>query len=194
MISFSRYSLLKNRLYVTVKSVQSLVSRDTPSNTNPLVRLYLLPDRTKRTRRVTSVLKGTLDGVFNETFEYIVGLDQLRNMKIEATVKSDRGFTIGRARNRLIGTAVVDLYEKALTQGCDISCELRKFSPTSWKVGTEGMEWSSASKEKTAVYFSFKNGKLVKFSSFQSVLIFSILNHPCSFMVYCYLFGVFLFW
>ena len=131
MFSFSRYSLLKNRLYVTVKSVQSLVSRDTPSNTNPLVRLYLLPDRTKRTRRVTSVLKGTLDGVFNETFEYIVGLDQLRNMKIEATVKSDRGFTIGRARNRLIGTAVVDLYEKALTQGCDISCELRKFSPTS---------------------------------------------------------------
>lgn len=114
-----------------MKSVQSLVSRDTPSNTNPLVRLYLLPDRTKRTRRVTSVLKGTLDGAFNETFEYIVGLDQLRNMKIEATVKSDRGFTIGRARNRLIGTAVVDLYEKALTQGCDISCELRKFTPTS---------------------------------------------------------------
>lgn len=151
-----------------MKSVQSLVSRDTPSNTNPLVRLYLLPDRTKRTRRVTSVLKGTLDGAFNETFEYIVGLDQLRNMKIEATVKSDRGFTIGRARNRLIGTAVVDLYEKALTQGCDISCELRKFTPTSWMISeygmlglakvTEGIEWSLSHKKKTSSIFLIHKG------------------------------------
>ena len=29
------------------------------------------------------------------------------------------------------------------------------------------------------------------FCTFPSVLIFSILNHPCSFMVYYYLFGVF---
>ena len=48
-----RYSLLKNRLYVTVKSFKDLVSPDPASKTNPLVRLYLLPDRSKRTRRVT---------------------------------------------------------------------------------------------------------------------------------------------
>ncbi|KAJ7365621.1 Extended synaptotagmin-3 [Desmophyllum pertusum] len=125
-----KYSHLQNRLYVTVKSVQSLVSRDPPNKTNPLVRLYLLPDRSKRTRRVTKELKGTLDGVFNETFEYMLGLDQLRGMQLEAAVKSDHGFSIGRARNRLIGTVVVDLSRKELTEGCDISCELRKFSLT----------------------------------------------------------------
>ena len=130
LLIFSRYSLLKNRLYVTVKSVKDLVSRDPPNKTNPLVRLYLLPDRSKRTRRVTKELRGTLNGVFNETFEYILGLDQLRTMKIDVAVKSDHGFHIGRARNRLIGTAVIDLSEKELTEGCDVTCELRKFSLT----------------------------------------------------------------
>ena len=125
-----RYSLLKNRLYVVIKRVKDLVSRDSPEKTNPLVRVYLLPDRSKRTRRVTKQLRGTLEGVFNETFEYMVGLDQLREMQIEVAVKSDRGFTVGRARNRLIGTAVVDLSEKALTEGCDVTLELRKFSLT----------------------------------------------------------------
>lgn len=121
---------MKNRVYVTVKSVKNLASHDPPSKTNPLVRLYLLPDRSKRTRRVTKELKGTLEGAFNETFEYILGLDQLRSMQLDVAVKSDRGFTIGRARNRLIGAAVVDLSQKALTEGCDVSCELRKFSLT----------------------------------------------------------------
>ena len=125
-----RYSLLKNRLYVTVKSFKDLVSPDPASKTNPLVRLYLLPDRSKRTRRVTKELSGTLNGVLNETFEYIVGLDQLRTMQIDVAIKSDRGFKIGRARNRLIGTAVVDLSQKALSDGCDVTCELRKFSLT----------------------------------------------------------------
>ena len=126
----SRYNHLKNRLYVTVKSIKVLASHDPPSKINPLVRLYLLPDRSKRTRRITRELKGTLEGVFNETFEYIVGLDQLRSMQIDIAVKSDHGFTFGRARNRLIGTAVVDLSQKALTEGCDVTCELRKFSLT----------------------------------------------------------------
>ena len=108
------------------------MSPDPASKTNPLVRLYLLPDRSKRTRRVTKELSGTLNGVLNETFEYIVGLDQLRTMQIDIAVKSDRGFKIGRARNRLIGTAVVDLSQKALSDGCDVTCELRKFSLTFW--------------------------------------------------------------
>ena len=34
--------------------------------------------------------------------------------------------------------------------------------------------------------------KLFKFRRLQSVSIFSILNHPCSFMVYYHLFDVFL--
>ena len=130
LYEYSRYSHLKNRLYVTVKSVHSLVSREPPSKTNPLVRLYLLPDRSIRSRRETQVLKGTLDGVFNETFEYVIGLDQLRTMQIDAAVKSDRGFAIGRARNRLLGIAMVDLSKKDLNQGCDVSCELRKFGLT----------------------------------------------------------------
>lgn len=125
-----KYSHLKNCLSVTVKSVRELVSRDSPGKTNPLVRLYLLPDRSKRSRRVTRVMKGTLNCVFNETFEYMIGLDQLGTMKIDVAVKSDRGFAIGRVRHRLIGLAVVDLSGKHLTEGCDVSCELRKFSLT----------------------------------------------------------------
>ena len=111
-----------------MKSVKDLVSRDPPNKTNPLVRLYLLPDRSKRTRHITKILRGTLEGSFNETFEYMLGLDQLATMQIEAAVKTDRGFSIGRTRNHPIGLAVVNLSEIDLTAGCDVSCVLRKFS------------------------------------------------------------------
>ena len=60
----------------------------------------------------------------------------------------------------------------------------------------------SVAMQSTIVCNTFLNGVTLLFvhlekssSSFVSIcnpLIFSITNHPCSFMVYCYLFAVFL--
>ena len=127
-----RYHHLKNLLEVTVRSVGDLVSKhDSADQTNPFVRLYLLPDRSKRSRRTTRVIKGALSADFSQTFEYPIGLDQLRNRRLEVAVKSDSGFFVGRVRNRLLGTGTVDLAQYDLTDGCDVSCDLYKFRPSS---------------------------------------------------------------
>ena len=124
-----KYDHVKNLLCVTVESVKNLVSRDPPNKTNPFVRLYLLPDRSKRTRRQTRLFKGVTSAEFGETFEFPVGLDVLKTRQIEAAVKNEYGSFIGRARHRLIGTATVDLSALDLTSGEKVKREVRKFKP-----------------------------------------------------------------
>lgn len=116
-----KYNHRRNCLVVKVIGIKNLKSRDAEHKTNPFVRLYLLPDRSKKTRRVTKIIRGSLDGEFHETFEYAIGLDVLATRQLECAVKSDRGL-----RNRLIGTSTVELGELDLTDGCALHCELKK--------------------------------------------------------------------
>lgn len=116
-----KYDHRRNCLVVKVVGVKNLKSRDAEHKTNPFVRLYLLPDRSKKTRRVTKIIRGSLDGEFHETFEYAVGLDVLANRQLECAVKSDRGL-----RNRLIGTTTVELGALDLTDRCTVRRELKK--------------------------------------------------------------------
>ena len=125
-----KYDHVRNQLRVTVESVKNLVSRDPSSRTNPFVRLYLLPDRSKRTRRRTRLLKGVTSAEFGETFEYAVGLDVLRERQIEAAVKSESGSFVGRAKHRLIGFATLNLSRLDLSSGERVKCELRKIKLT----------------------------------------------------------------
>lgn len=124
-----KYNHVRNLLCITVESVKNLVSRDPSNRINPFVRLYLLPDRSKRTRRRTRLFKGVTSGEFNETFEYPVGLDVLRGREVEAAVKSEHGSFVGRAKHRLIGIATVNLSQLDLTSGERVRYELRKFKP-----------------------------------------------------------------
>ena len=50
----------------------SLIPCNNANLTNPVVRLYLLPDRSSCTKHKTQVQKGTLNPVFDETLVYIV--------------------------------------------------------------------------------------------------------------------------
>ena len=125
-----KYDHVKNLLCVTVESVKNLVSRDPTSRINPFVRLYLLPDRSKRTRRRTRLFKGVTSVEFNETFEYPVGLDVLKVRQIEAAVKSEQVSFVGRAKQRLIGIATVNLSQLDLSSGERVRCELMKIKPT----------------------------------------------------------------
>ena len=51
------------------------------------LRSYLLPDRTRKSKRKSTFKKGTLDPVWNEKFEYSgVSLDELEHRVLELTV------------------------------------------------------------------------------------------------------------
>ncbi|EDO46351.1 predicted protein [Nematostella vectensis] len=116
-----KYDHVRNTLVVKVISARNLRSGDAENKTNPFVRLYLLPDRSKKTRRVTKTVRGAYSGMFNEVFEYAIGLDLLGDRQLACAVKSDRGL-----RNRLIGETTVDLGELELTDGVTLHRDLIK--------------------------------------------------------------------
>ena len=122
-----KYNHIKNRLLVNVERAYGLVSRDAASKTNPYARVYLLPDRSKRTRRQTAAFGGTLDPNFNARFEYVIGLDQLRDRQLEVAIKHNRIGLPTRGKN-IIGYAVISLDDVNLTDGVTLCCDLRKYS------------------------------------------------------------------
>lgn len=56
---------------VGVKQASSLKAMDVGGTSDPYVKVYLLPDKTKTCE--TKVLKNTLNATFNETFTFQVG-------------------------------------------------------------------------------------------------------------------------
>ena len=117
------YSHRRNRLVVKLQRARGLVLHAPKSK--PYVTLYLLPDRSKKTLRQTLVYPNSRNPVFDERFEYAIGLDQLRERKLEVTVKNARSSMLsGKSRN-VIGKAVVDLSELDLTNGETLSRDIR---------------------------------------------------------------------
>lgn len=63
---------------------------------DPFVILYLLPKRSKETKRKTIVVKNSCDPVFETSFEYgSIPLNELRNIELEVTVKTKLTFLSG---------------------------------------------------------------------------------------------------
>lgn len=63
---------------------------------DPYVILFLLPKRSKETKRKTIVVKNSCDPVFESTFEYgSIALSDLKSMALEVTVKSKMNFLSG---------------------------------------------------------------------------------------------------
>lgn len=63
---------------------------------DPYVILYLLPKRSKETKRKTIVVRNSCDPVFESTFEYgSITLADLKSMAVEVTVKSKMNFLSG---------------------------------------------------------------------------------------------------
>lgn len=121
-----RYDHPKNKLIVVVIRADGLKSRDAANRTNPYVRLYLLPDKSKKSRRKTGASRGNLNPVFNENFEYDVGLEELKDRDLDLAVKNARpGLHVRRGWN-LIGRTTIQLSELALSSGITMTCELKK--------------------------------------------------------------------
>lgn len=85
-----RFDRTRSKLVVRVFEARDLINTDKNSLSDPYVRLLLLPDKRKRTKRRTRIIKDSLAPVFDETFEYDMTYEEAKLKTIDLTVKNDR--------------------------------------------------------------------------------------------------------
>ncbi|XP_053153668.1 extended synaptotagmin-1 isoform X2 [Hemicordylus capensis] len=107
------YNMDTRKLIVIVHACRNLKSsaKDAP---DPYVSLILLPDKSRVTKRKTTVRKKTLNPEFNEKFEWDLPVDEAQRRKLEAYIKNSVSFV---SRGEPIGKVHIDLSQKDLTQG-----------------------------------------------------------------------------
>lgn len=120
------YDHRRNRLVVTVLNATNLSSSEPKSKTNPYVQIKMLPSHSKKSTRKTSSIAGTLNPIFNETLEYVIGLDQLADKQLHVAVKNERLVQLPGKRRDLIGRTAVKLCELSLSTGVTMNCEITK--------------------------------------------------------------------
>ncbi|XP_052869843.1 extended synaptotagmin-2 [Anopheles cruzii] len=86
------YSVQRQRLLVIVHKINNIPLKDPNNIPDPYVKVYLLPGRTKESKRKTNVVKDNCDPVFDATFEYIISNAELVNSELEITVCTQKGF------------------------------------------------------------------------------------------------------
>uniref|UniRef100_A0A8D2JB81 Extended synaptotagmin 1 n=1 Tax=Varanus komodoensis TaxID=61221 RepID=A0A8D2JB81_VARKO len=99
------YNMDARRLIVIVHACRNLKSsaKDTP---DPYVSLILLPDKSRVTKRKTTVRKKTLNPEFNEKFEWDLSLEEAQRRKLEAYIKNSVSFmSRGEPIGKVMGQA-----------------------------------------------------------------------------------------
>jgi phosphatidylinositol-4-phosphate 3-kinase len=81
-----RYSEDSKRLTIMVQHVRELVPKDGSESIDPYVKLYLLPDPTKSTKKKTKVARKTLNPTYNEMFHYELDSIQIHRRCLQLTV------------------------------------------------------------------------------------------------------------
>lgn len=111
-----RYSVPRQKLVVVVHKIANLpVSANDLSNIpDPYVKLYLLPDRHKETKRKTIVMRDNCNPVYDEQFEYLVSQGDLNTRMIEISVCTQKGW-LGGGSN-VMGQVHINLSEIDITK------------------------------------------------------------------------------
>lgn len=67
-----------------------------PTNVpDPYVKLYLLPGRSKESKRKTAVVKDNCMPEYDEQFEWVIPMAELHSRQLEVTVATHKGFLGG---------------------------------------------------------------------------------------------------
>ncbi|KAF2883924.1 hypothetical protein ILUMI_22241 [Ignelater luminosus] len=110
-----RYSIQRQRLIVVIHKVANIPQSKDPTNIpDPYVKLYLLPSRSKETKRKTPVVKDSYNPVFDITFEYLISQGELNSQKLEVTVATQKQLL--STGSNVLGQVIVDLNKFNLTQ------------------------------------------------------------------------------
>ncbi|XP_003970201.2 synaptotagmin-like protein 4 isoform X1 [Takifugu rubripes] len=105
------YDKTTSSLQVFIKECHGLAYGDASRRlSNPYVKCYLLPDKTRQSKRKTSVKRNTVDPVYNETLQYSINHSQLLTRSVLISV-----WHHGRlSRNTFLGEAEIPLDSRDL--------------------------------------------------------------------------------
>lgn len=81
-----QYSVQRQRLIVVVHKIKNIPLKDPSSIPDPYVKLYLLPGRSKDSKRKTNVIKDNCNPIYDATFEYLISTAELNSSSLEVTV------------------------------------------------------------------------------------------------------------
>ncbi|XP_072188768.1 synaptotagmin-like protein 3 [Excalfactoria chinensis] len=82
-----RYIFKAGILEVCIRGCKNLAyGEDKKKKCNPYVKVYLLPDKSSRSKRKTAVKKNTVDPEFDETLKYKIELSQLGSRQLQISV------------------------------------------------------------------------------------------------------------
>ncbi|KAM4606225.1 extended synaptotagmin-2 [Polymixia lowei] len=109
-----RHSSQRNKLIVVVHACRNLIAF-TKDGSDPFVRLYLLPDKSRTGRRKTSTTKRTLNPIYDQTFEFSVSMVELHRRTLDVAVKN--GGSILSKHKGLLGKVLVDLSGEDISKG-----------------------------------------------------------------------------
>lgn len=85
-----RYSFNREKLAVVVHRAKNLPMSDPYNLPDPFVKLYILPGRTRESRRRTQVIRENCNPVFEATFEYEMTLEETKRSELEVSVCSQK--------------------------------------------------------------------------------------------------------
>ncbi|KAH8383270.1 hypothetical protein KR009_007660, partial [Drosophila setifemur] len=108
-----RYSAQRQKLDVTIHKIIKIPLRDPSNIPDPYVKLYLLPGRTKESKRKTGVIKDNCNPVYDASFEYLISIAELRQTELEVTVCTQKGFLSGGSP--IIGMLKIPLDDSEIT-------------------------------------------------------------------------------
>ncbi|XP_028175063.1 extended synaptotagmin-2 isoform X4 [Ostrinia furnacalis] len=101
-----RYSMQNQTLFVVVHKIANIPLKDPTNVPDPYVKLYLLPGRSKDSKRKTIVVKDSCMPEYDEQFEWVIPLAELHSRQVEVTVATHKGFLGG---SPIIGQVIVHL-------------------------------------------------------------------------------------
>lgn len=99
-----QYAVQRQKFIVIVHRIKGIPLKDPSSIPDPYVKLYLLPSRSKDSKRKTPVQKDNCNPVFDASFEYLISTAELNTCQLEVTVATDK--LIG---SPILGMLKVDL-------------------------------------------------------------------------------------
>lgn len=123
------YNHVQNCLVVIVHAARDLPARESKQKTSPYVRMYLWPDRSKKSRRQTNPKEATLDPVYEEKFEYIADLKELCKCKLDVAVKNHKSKFTTRRRRNFISQVLIPLSSLDLSKEQRVEYNLVKWTP-----------------------------------------------------------------
>lgn len=97
-----------DKLFLTVHKAADLVAHDKDHFSDPYVNLYLKPDESGSTKKKTEVIKNNLNPSWDESFEWPLKSDDLKNRSVEVTVKNHIG-VFEKNTEKWMGVVMLDL-------------------------------------------------------------------------------------